>query len=126
MTFPKSDKQYNYQCWVNRILSTPFYFVNLYVYSCAVTFTIQPVTRPLLHDPPQSVRLEEDGVWSVAKVLSDVQQARADIDLQCALTEAQEQYTDLGELLQSMEYSEEWVFVIFALTLPKFSSVFWA
>ncbi len=82
------------------------------------------VTGPLLHDPPQSVRLEEDDVLSVAKVLSDVQQTRADIDLQCALTEAQEQYTDLGKLLQSMEDSEEWVFVIFTLTLPKFSSLF--
>ncbi len=59
-------------------------------------------------DRPLSVRAEEeDGVSSVARVLSDVQQARADLELHCALAEAQEEYTDLGKLLQSSEGSEE-------------------
>lgn len=57
------------------------------------------------HLPPGEQ--QEDTVSDVARVLSDVQQARVDLELRCALTEAQEECSDLGQLLQSSNNSEE-------------------
>ncbi len=67
-----------------------------------LSFLTQPAP-----DPPLTSMEQEDAVSGVSRVLSDVQQARADLELQCALTEAEEEYTDMSKLLQSTTGSEE-------------------
>ena len=44
-----------------------------------------------------------DVVSNVSNVLRDVQMARKNLELQCALAETEEHYTDMGRLLQSLE-----------------------
>jgi len=50
--------------------------------------------------PPSS---EIDELQAVAKMLSQVQQSRAELELQCALTETQEQCPDLTDLITTSE-----------------------
>lgn len=98
------------------IIVTHTYIVYMHVVGTTLYFSFHSqtfMTRPQTSVPEHPTRLEdpsntEDGVLCVAKVLSNVQQARVDIELECALAEAQEHYTDLGKLLHSAETSNNY------------------
>lgn len=82
---------------------------------CFQTHTLPPLQRPSESDPlnqnsvfdvvgrKEKESCEPDILWQVSKVLSDVQLARQDWELQCALAETEENHTDMGRLLQSLE-----------------------